>query len=226
METFARSGALSISDGAPRGAALAAVFVRVGLGGHISTKSAQTVNPSSCCSCPVLASYRARLGGFAGRVRRFIEDDLFHRSVVFEGPTPRRRDISGTGSSRFGLGRSVRAARGGFPQVGRKASSLAEPECGHARFTDGCFAAPDGFVTAGRRRQGCDFPQTALCDGAKCFPNFLLMLQAILIRDDLTAMDVSLTSLPISSGKIKLSWPDWPGVTAWTRAVQTTLLNS
>jgi hypothetical protein len=42
VETFARSGALSISDGAPRGAALAAVFVRVGLGGHISTKSAQT----------------------------------------------------------------------------------------------------------------------------------------------------------------------------------------
>jgi hypothetical protein len=41
VETFARSGALSISDGAPRGAALAAVFVRVGLGGHISTKSAQ-----------------------------------------------------------------------------------------------------------------------------------------------------------------------------------------
>jgi hypothetical protein len=225
VETLARSGALSISDGTPRGAALTAVFIRVGLGGHISTKSAQTVNPSSCCSCPGVASQRAGLGGFAGR-GRFINNDLFHRSVVFEGPTPRRRDISGTGSSRFGLGRSVRGARGGFPQVGRKVSYLAEPESGHAPFTDGCFAAPGGFVTAGRRRPGCDFPQTALCDGAQCFPNFLLMPQAVLIRDNLTAMDVSLTSFPISSGKIMVSWPDWPGVTAWTRAVQTILLNS
>ena len=50
VETFAHSGALSIST-VPRAAtALTVVLVRVGPGGHISTKSTLSVNPSSCCA--------------------------------------------------------------------------------------------------------------------------------------------------------------------------------
>ena len=109
METFARSGALSISTVPRAETALTVAIIRVGLGGHISTKSAFSPNPSSCYS-------------------------------------------------RLSACRS----------------------------------------TAANMRRS---PDLALCDRAESFPNFMRMRQAILILDDLTAVDARLTMPPISSGK-------------------------
>jgi hypothetical protein len=109
VETFARSGALSISTVPRAETALIVVIIRAGLGGHISTRSASSPNPFS----------------------RY---------------------------SRLSACRS----------------------------------------TAANMRLS---PGSALCDRAESFPNFMRMRRAILILDDLTALDARLTFLQISSGK-------------------------
>lgn len=69
METFARSGALSISTVPRAETALTLVIIRAGLGGHISTKSAFSPNLSSCYSrlsaCRSTAANMRRSPGLA-----------------------------------------------------------------------------------------------------------------------------------------------------------------
>jgi hypothetical protein len=57
VETFALSGSLSISTVPRAETALTLVIIRAGLGRHISTKSAVSLNPSSCYSR--LSAYRS-----------------------------------------------------------------------------------------------------------------------------------------------------------------------